>query len=357
MARQAVDDALRFADNLIASNLDASGTVLEALGSLADYTAAARLKGYARINGDSLAELRLDGSVRLKIPDEMKFDGWFLVRSLDSTTPNAACLAAGGAAAEVAAGATADFKWAGKPNVISLGGKVALGPTGSPVGLCGDFGLAKDIDFQVVRLSNIKFGFGFGANNGYLYARGAGKLKTMDVAAGLFLGQTCDLGVVANADPDIGGLLPQVLPGYSLPVKGAMIYAEGGMSLMPLIGIPPSCVLDVRVSGGQGFFGFAGSSTVNGDGSIPVVAGIKQKLGVSGEVLCLVDVSGELVAVLAASGLVKDGGLSFQGLNGTARATVRGEVGVSPFSWDFEKSLGLKLAADASGNVTYGIDF
>lgn len=355
MARQAVDDALRFAENLISQTLDSSGTVTSALGNLSNYTAAARLKGYARINGDSLAELRLDGQVRLKVPDDMKFDGWFLLRSLDSTTPNAACLAAGGAKAEVAAGATADFMWGTKPNVITLGGKVALDGSGSPVGLCGDFGLSREIDFQAVKLQNIKFGFGFGANNGYLYARGAGKMQTMDVAAGVFIGQTCDLGVIANADPDIGGLLPQILPGYSLPVKGAMLYAEGGMSLMPLIGIPPSCVLDLRVSGGQGFFGFAGSSTVNGDGSIPVVAGIKQKLGVSGELLCLVDVSGSLAAVLAAQGTIKDGGLHFQGLSGTARATVRGEVGVSPFSWDFEKSIGLKLFANPS--VTYSIDF
>jgi hypothetical protein len=356
LARQALDDTLRAAEQLVAAALNnAPGAPLsQALGSaapgelpLGDFLAAARLRGYARINGDALHELRLDGQARLKVPDEMKFDAWFLLRDLDSTTPGGACLAAGGAATEIGMGANATLEWAGKSVSVGAGGKVAVSDTGSPVGFSGDLALGGSFDFSEVQVKDVKLGFGFGANNGYLYGRAAGKISSMSVEAGIFAGQTCDIAVIANADDDIGALLGKALPGFTLPVRGAMVYAEGGMSLMPLIGIPPSCVLDLRVHGGQGYFGFFNSGG-------QVVAGIKQLQGVSGELLCLVNASGKFSTVLAGTGTVGGGGPQFDSLNGSTSAKMKGKVGVGYFSYTFTKTVRLHVSASP---LDYSLDY
>lgn len=356
LARQALDDTLRAAEQLVAAALnDAPGAPLsQALGAaapgekpLGDFLAAARLRGYARINGDALHELRLDGHARLKVPDDMKFDAWFLLRDVDSTTPGGACLAAGGAATEIGMGASSSLEWAGKTTSVSAGGKVAVSNTGTPVGFAGDLALDGSFDFSEVEVNNIKLGFGFGANNGYLYGHAAGKISAMSVEAGLFVGQTCDTAVIAHADEDAGALLAKVLPGFSLPVRGALVYAEGGMSLMPLIGVPPSCVLDLRVHGGQGYFGFYNSGG-------QVVAGVKQLQGVSGELLCLVNASGKFSTVIEGTGTVTGGGAEFNSLNGSANATMKGKVGVGWFSYTFTKSVRLDVSA---APLDYSLDY
>ena len=343
LARQAVDDTLRMAERLVAAGLDnaAGAPVKQALGALADNIAAARLRGYARINGDALHELRLDGQARFKAPDELKFDAWFLLRNLESTTPASACLVDGGAEAEVAMGASSELDWAGQKTAISAGGKVALDGSGSPVGLSGDFAMTGGFDFSEVEVRDLKLGFGFGANNGYLYGRGTGKLHAMNVTAGIFAGQTCDVEVIKHADPDIGNLLAGQVGAYVLPLKGAMVYAEGGMSLMPIIGIPPSCVLDLRVHGGQGYFYFEDSTNPGKK----ITAGVKNLQGVSGELLCLVDVSGRFASVLAGNGHVSGGAPVLDFLSGSAAATVEGEVGVGWFSYTFRKTIRLRASA------------
>jgi hypothetical protein len=356
LGRQALDDTLHAAEHLVSAALNdaANAPISKALGTagpnetpLGGYLAAARLRGYGRLNGDTLQELRLDGETRLKVPDEMKFEAWFLLRQVDSTTPGGACLAAGGAAAEIAMGGGGKLKWAGKTTSLSAGGKVALSASGQPVALSGDFSFHGDFDFSEVAVNDVKLGFGFGANNGYVYGRGAGAISSMSVEAGVFVGQTCDTAVIGHADEDIGSLLNTVLPGFSLPVKGALVYAEGGMSLMPIIGIPPSCVLDLRVHGGQGYFGF-----FNGSGQ--VVAGVKQLQGLSGELLCLVDASGKLATVMAGVGSVSGGSPHLSSLNGVTTAKMKGTVGVGWFSYTFTKKLGFNVKA---APLKYSIDY
>ena len=324
----------------------ASGPRLPAIGNdLKDYLGAADLHGYARINGDALHELRLDGHVDLNVIDKIVFDGWFLLRDVDSDTPAGKCLEAGGAKTEIGMGASTEFQWGvAQPVELNLGGKVAIGAGGMPVGLAGDFGIGGDFDFSAVRVNDLQLGFGFGANQGYLYGRGAGKIKAMDIAAGVFVGRTCDGAVIRNADPDIGALIDNQAP----PITGVAIYAEGGMSLMPLIGVPPSCVLDLRVHGGQGFFGFEQGNQFD--------VGIKTLQGVSGELLCLVDVRGDFVTVLKTQGTFENGSPTFNSLTGSARGTLRGEIGVGFLSVDFEKSARLIIEGNNDG-VDWSFDY
>jgi hypothetical protein len=144
--------------------------------------------------------------------------------------------------------------------------------------------------------------------------------------------------VIKNADEDIGDLLTDQLGSYQLPVTGAMVYAEGGMSLMPLIGIPPSCVLDLRVHGGQGYFAFV-------DDAAKATAGVKSLQGVSGELLCIVDVSGRFHYVLAGTGDFAGGAPRFVNLSGSAAAKLKGEIGIGWFSISFSKTVRIKATA------------
>jgi hypothetical protein len=153
--------------------------------------------------------------------------------------------------------------------------------------------------------------------------------------------------VIANADEDIGDLLGKVLPGFTLPVRGAMVYGEGGMSLMPLIGIPPSCVLDLRVHGGQGVFGFFNSGG-------QVVAGVKNLQGVSGELLCLANASGKFSTVLAGVGTVAGGSPHVDSLNGSTTAKLKGKVGSGWFSYTFTKKIRLNVTA---APLDYDLDY
>ncbi|QJE94360.1 hypothetical protein [Luteolibacter luteus] len=345
LARQALDDTLATATNLLPNPAAAVGDYLDSRG-LGGELAAARLRGYARFQGDSLDEMRLDGSVRMRMVDDMKFDGYFLFKNVDSSTPGGACLLDAGVEAEVSMGASTTLNWPGQaPLDISVGGKVGLNNSGLPIGLSGDLKLDGQLDFSEVRLQQIGLGFGVGGGNCYMYGKGAGKVAAMDVAAGVFVGKTCELAPIQNADPDIGKVVAarNLVPPYT----GASIYAYGGISLMPIIGIPPSCLLDLRVGGGQGFFGFLSSGEFT--------AGFKTTQSVSGEILCIASVKGQQDTVIAGSGAVAGGSPQFNGLSGSSRFTVSGKVGIGWFSYDFDKSVGLLI--NANPDVSWKIDY
>ena len=332
VARQAVDESLALATGLLPNA--ATSPFLSALGSVGGQLGAASIKGYARFKGDSIDELRLDGNATLKVPDDMKFDAFFLLKAVDSTTPGGKCLSDGGAKAEISMGASAKLQWAGQaPLDISLGGKVALGNTGSPVGLCGDLKLIGELDFNEVRMKQLALGFGFGANNYYLYGRAAAKVAAMDVAAGIFVGRTCDLAPILNADPDIGKAVTAA--NLTPPYTGAAVYVFGGISLMPIIGIPPSCLIDLRVGGGQGFFAF--------DTPAAIVAGYKTTQSVTGELLCIASVTGQQDTLITGAGTFSGGSPRFVSLAGSSRFTASGEVGIGWLSYTFEKSVGINL--------------
>ncbi len=341
LARQTVDNTLTYATSLIAPA--GNGTYLSAIG-LPDSLGAASLKGYARFKGDSIDELRLDGKATLKVPDDMTFDAFFLFKTVDSSTPGGACLAAGGAAAEISMGASGPLGWGEVSLDVDLAGKVALDSGGAPIGFFGDLKLAGPMDFSSVKMNELALGFGFGAGNYYLYGKGAGKVEAMDIAAGIFFGRTCEVYPITNADPDIGKII--TLQGLTPPYSGAAVYAYGGISLMPIIGIPPSCLLDLRVGGGQGFFAFKSGNVISG--------GFKTTQSVTGELLCLASVTGQQDTVLSGFGSIENGSPRLSGFSGTSRFTASGKVGIGFLSYTFKKSVGLKISATP---VKFGIDY
>ena len=357
LTRQVLDDTLAQASSLLP--LPESGS-LPVLGPvLSQKLASASLKGYAHLKGDTLEELRLDGKATLNVGDEMEFNASFLLKSVDSSTPAGACLAAGGAKAEVTIAASTNLAWTGQNVDISLAGRVAFDATSSPTGFFGDMKLVGELDFSSIKITELALGFGFGINSSeaqpgnqnqyYLYGKAAGKTVTMDVAAGIFLGRTCSLDPIKNADPDIG----RVVSSQNLqpPYTGAAAYAFGAISLMPIIGIPPSCLLDLRVGGGQGFFAFY--SGPSGEGAL--VAGFKTTQSVSGDLLCLASVTGQQDTVIAGVGEIKGGSPRLISLSGDSRFTASGKVGVGFLSYTFKKSVGVII--NANPNITWSIDY
>ncbi|MCX6872481.1 MAG: hypothetical protein NTW21_01540 [Verrucomicrobia bacterium] len=355
LARQVIDDTLRMAEQLVAGA--PGGPAIPALGSIGDTVAAARLRGYARINGDSLHELRLDGHGEFNLGgiDKMAIDTWFLMRDVDSSTPAGKCMANSGAKTEVVAGATGQLDWGEQSMGATLATRVCFDDTGSPNGFTGDLALSGDFSFGAVALKQINLGVGFGNNNSYVYGRASATTSEMGVTAGLFAGTTCDLGVVQNADRDIGAVLNS-MPGLEdPPYMGAVIYAEGNVSLMPIIGIPPSCLLDLRLIGGEGMFAFMGTGGAAGS----AVAGEKFMYGIEGELLCLADVTGSVATVLGASGdigLFSGGMPSFTSVAGSAAGTLSAEVGVGFFSYTFEKTLRLNVQGTPSA-IHWSVDY
>ena len=354
--RQSVDGTLDLLKNAAKDAI--SDTAKGVLGELGSFTGMGRVTGHANINGDTLNELRIDGKVHLAVggeavdsSDSLKVDGYFILRDVDSTTPDGACRAAFGAASEILVGASGSYSWGARSpgssgtSGLAINGKFTLDDTRSIIGLAGDVALLGELGFQDIMFKDLKLGFGFGAGDAYLYGRGSASLKAMDVTAGVFFGQTCasNLDILKNVDKDITTVISTLGLNPAQTFLGAAVYAEGSMSLMPIIGIPPSCLLDLRVGGGQGVFFFKQGSQL--------VAGIKQSMSVRGEILCLVDVTGQLAYVIAGSGNLDGSNLQ---VSGFGRATLRGEVGIDPFSWDFEKSLTMRVNA---APLTYKLDY
>jgi hypothetical protein len=94
---------------------------------------------------------------------------------------------------------------------------------------------------------------------------------------------------------------------------------------------------------------------VNGN---DVIGGFKLVQSVSGELLCICDVTGRFASVLAGSGTFNDSTLfSLNSLNGRAWATVEGEIGCDPFSYTFEKSIGITLKLNSGGGLSWDVDY
>lgn len=351
MTRQAFDDTLRMACALVANTSQGVNTI-HANGKVHDYLLADNLCGYARICGDSLHELRLDGKLKLQAGDDLpdqKFDGWCLMRDIDSGTPGAAGIEDGGIKAEILAGAATQLDWGTQSAEMTLGVKVGIGANGNPVSIIGDMALVGSIDLCAVIVNNLKFGIGIGPSDAYFYGHAGGKIDTMPIAVGVFFGKTQDIKVLANADRDIASVLLKMA--ITPPITGALIYGEGQMSLMPILGIPPSCLLDLRVGGGIGYFVFLDSNST-------VVGGFKLGRSISGELLCICDITGRLECILAGSG--QFGGphiFTPKEVAGKVWATVEGEVGYDPFSYTFRKSIGILLKANTQGEISWGIDY
>lgn len=313
----------------------------------------AKIQGYARINGDSLHELRLDGDLILAVPDEMKFRAWFILRDVDATMPGGACLAAGGLKTEVTVGAAAPFTWLGKTQNLEAEMRLGIGASGAPVSVAGSLGLKGELDLESVKVRDVQFGLAIGLPEAYLFAKAAGSLNAggfaIDAEAAVFFGKTCRLDPIEKVDPNIVTQLTSAgLAPITSPLYGMYAYAYGDFSVLSLIGIPPSCLLDIRVGGGLGPLIFFRGPTA--------LVGMKMSFGVRGEALCLVNVSGRLDGYL--TGVMNPISTDLKNLKVLGRlvATLTGEIGIDPFSFDWDKSFYFDITLDPGNSPKFKWD-
>ena len=143
---------------------------------------------------------------------------------------------------------------------------------------------------------------------------------------------------VAKINPNVAKLVSDLGLGTTVdstqPLYGAYVYAYGNFSVLSLIGIPPTCLLDIRLGGGQGNYIFYRP----GQGAL---AGMQFTHTISGRVLCLVNIGGGIDGYLAGAYIQPPGDnrqASFSNLKAAGRlhAQLSGKVGISPISYTWK---------------------
>ena len=109
----------------------------------------------------------------------------------------------------------------------------------------------------------------------------------------------------------------------SPPFTGVYAYGEGWIPISEALGVPATCLFNISAGVGAGAGYFAEGPTYVG----------AMLAGVSGEVLCLVTVKGEVKLI----GVKQAGDFKFKGTG-----NISGEAGKCPFCVKFSKSIGLR---------------
>jgi hypothetical protein len=331
------------------------------LGSFSDVFSGAKLTGYARINGESLKELRLDGELNLKVPDDLAIKAWFVMRDMDGSLPGDATLAAGGVKTEITVGAATPLSFLGQDAYASAELRVGIGQSG-PVAVAGSLDITGQIDFESIKVNHLHLAVAIGASDCYIGAKVAGELDTgvfiIGAEVAVFLGKTSRLDPVAKINPNVADLITKLGLGATdatSPLYGAYVYAYGDFSVLSLIGIPPTCLLDIRLGGGQGNFIFYRE----GAGAL---AGMQFTHAIRGRALCLVNVGGSIDGYIAGAYSTANGkNASFSNLKAAGRlnAVLSGKIGVSPLSYTWKKNFAFDVAIDpaASPKTSWSVNY
>ncbi len=256
------------------------------IGQLGDKIGAGSLTGFAHINGDSIKLLRLDGEILWKVPEELRYNGYFQIKELDSTGPNG-CSPPGQPMTEVTLGAeNIGLKWIAKGLKANVGGRFTFQQSEGdvvPLGFGGSLEMTEG-EFTVGALKINKFGASamFGIDNpqtstneleAYLAATVGVQFQKYKLAGALLLGRTCTLAPLEMVDPDVASIVGQA------PFTGGYAYAEGWFPIYNA-----GCAFNVSIGAGVGCFYFVEGPTWGG----------RLFGGVSGEALCLLQIGGSL---------------------------------------------------------------
>lgn len=304
----------------------------EALGDISGNMATASVNGYAKVRNNSLTELRLDLKVKLSIPDDMKAHVYLTIRELSSENFPAECVNGEGKAKEVVLGAKdVAIEWLFPDTSASIHGKFILDGThpAFPVrGMGGGFEIVGEInlgDSVIIR----EFGASamFSAQEAYLSAAAHLDIQGFSGMGGVFFGRACSL------DPFFWDETVALILGEA-PFTGFYGYGEFWIPLQTLLGIPPSCMLNLSVGVGRGYGAFWEGPT----------AFAKMAIQGNGRVLCVADVT----AQVSLAGLIRPTGIAFSG-----EGAAKGKVGLCPLCKKFDKQF--RLWREVGG--TWGYSF
>jgi len=292
----------------------------EMLGEVGGTMATASVDGYAKVRNDSLTELRLDVKAKLSVPDEMKVHVFLIIKELSSANSPAACLPESGKATEVTMGAKdISAEWIFPGTLVSIQSKFILNgdAQGFPLlGMGGGFDLTGEIKFgESVIIRQLGASVMFSNCEAYLSAAAKIEVQGFAGGGGIFLGRAQTIDALFW-DPTVQSVIG------TPPFTGMYGYGEFWIPIPTLIGIPSTCLfnLSAGVGAGAGFF-------IEG----PTVFG-KMFLGVSGDVLCIISITGEITLV----GIARPSGLSLAG-----EGRFSAELGWCPICLKFDKSIRL----------------
>lgn len=285
-------------------------SINEMLGDVSDTMGAGKINGYAHITGDSLTELRLDGSFQWKVPDDLEFSGYLILRQV-SSTESAGCGGGTNPANEVILGTEGiGISWISEIKAdIETRFSFKTDPF-MPAGLAGSFEMVEGtIGFESFVLSEFYAGVGFGLYENYISAAARAEFSSFQVAGGAFFGRTCTLTPISDWDDEVGDVLGEP------PFTGIYVYGEGWMPIVDY-----GCVFNISAGVGAGLFMFVEGPTIGG----------KIMLGAEGEALCVVGVDG--VVKMAGSKSGDDLIMSGSG-------KISGRAGSCPFCVKFSKTV------------------
>jgi hypothetical protein len=343
--RQGLDSVMQQVNNVVRDLMavavaGADNSFTQGLGLTGESFAAAKLNGYGHIKGDSLNLVRVDLLAQLQLAGALEFSAFLEIKELDSEgSPDDCGPPPGEKWTEVTLGADEiKLEWLGDLTA-GVETKFTFDDAGDVINLMGALAMKGKLQFEGFALKELALGFAAGDEMSFGFAKARVEVNSKELAAGFFAGKTCVLTPLQMVNNDFAGAI-----GSALPFTGIYVYAEAWYPINELIGIPSSCFLNIRGGVGWGMF-FNASGPVYG-GQI--------HYGLSGEVLCLVEVQGEIDMVGVKNGAQYT-------IKGTG--TVSGEIGECPFCVEFSRSIGLTCrvhldplnASDAS--VDWDVDF
>ena len=271
-------------------------SISDCLGAVKDVMGAGSLKGHADICGDSLKLLRIDGHFQFKCPDNMELNAFLEIKELNSDGSDNGCGDAHNPFTEVTIGATkVPMNWISSGLTADLEAKFTFANQPEPlIDLGGEIALNGDINFQAFDLHDLAIAMAFGASDNYLALKGGVRFQGFDFSGAAFFGKTCTLDPLKLIDPDVASVLGNP------PFTGGYVYAQGWIPVSQLLtGIPATCLFEISAGVGAGAFYFAEGPTFGG----------KMFLGVSGQLLCIVSIEGDITMI----GVDKGGKVNFFG--------------------------------------------
>ncbi len=332
--------ALGPARDLVRNELgDLDNGVLQALEKLRDVLQGTRLYGTADIAADDLRKLRVDGEFRFALgPAEMgddatlAVDGFYQVEQFHGDSPGRGCRPPGGSFEEVTFGAsTTPANGFAQGLKVGVTGRFSLDNQGRLLGVAGGLGATGAKRIGGFTAQDPELGFSFGDEGAYLGGSAAGSFKGFGLQVRVFVGAACQLAQLDFIDSNTAAVLADNGIG---PADLLIGYYVAGDITLPLerllpISLPRTCLLHVEGRGGAGSFGFV--SPVAGPAFL---VGLRQHLGIEGEVLCLFSGEGDLDLVGAV------------GVNtlGSPQATIAGQLklgvtlGICPLCDDVTKT-------------------
>lgn len=289
------------------SDEDSAQAIASGAGKVGDFGMTAQARGYARITDEEIEFFRIDVMMKLNVMVEVEAAAYFEMRNCNASTPNTSCRPAGAVATEVSLGVAARGKFGKHAVDVKMDGRFSFDEQMKLIGLDGSFDLKANLPFKDFSVSHMAAKFGFGSGVGFISGAVEGEIYFAAVKASCFFGfskNPADFNLIDEDTKKVMDIPIPMVPGtvFPMPQVTCLDYALTGfyvgydadVSVNEIFGIPDSCMLRLtgHLRGGSFLF-----HQKRGDRHY-LMPGLRYGFGLSGDILCVVDLSGILTAVV-----------------------------------------------------------